>query len=329
MTSDLSHILRDPAVRDEILAAVQSDDMREDFAFAKANTDNVRREIEGVASGLEGTVSFTTEAIIRRKGRPVLFIQDEVVPKAEMDRKLELELWKTRFADGLPQITPRIPSIGRVELTGHPRFSWVGTGWMVAPRVMVTNRHVAETFARRAEDEYVFRLDPRGRPMRAALDTFEEYQRTSETEFRVQKILHIEDEPGPDMAFLYVAPKDSIEDRDFPPMIDLSEDDPQEGQVVGAIGYAGWDGVRNEEDVMRQIFEGVYEVKRLHPGEVMGIEERGFTHDCSTLGGNSGSVLLDFATGKAVGLHFAGRFEQRNYAVTARDIRNGLERLDL
>ena len=36
----------------------------------------------------------------------------------------------------------------------------------------------------------------------------------------------------------------------------------------------------------------------MHPGY--------FTHDCTTLGGNSGSVVLDLTTGEAVGLHFAG-----------------------
>ena len=40
-------------------------------------------------------------------------------------------------------------------------------------------------------------------------------------------------------------------------------------------------------------------------------------HDCSTLGGNSGSVVLSLATGDAVGLHFAGRFLEANFAVSS------------
>ena len=40
-------------------------------------------------------------------------------------------------------------------------------------------------------------------------------------------------------------------------------------------------------------------------------------HDCTTLGGNSGSVLLDLATGEAVGLHFSGVYLRSNYAVPA------------
>ena len=40
-------------------------------------------------------------------------------------------------------------------------------------------------------------------------------------------------------------------------------------------------------------------------------------HDCTTLGGNSGSVVLDLDSGKALGLHFSGRFLTTNYAVRA------------
>ena len=40
------------------------------------------------------------------------------------------------------------------------------------------------------------------------------------------------------------------------------------------------------------------------------------THDASTLGGNSGSALVDYdADGRALlGLHFAGRQERQNWA---------------
>ena len=49
-------------------------------------------------------------------------------------------------------------------------------------------------------------------------------------------------------------------------------------------------------------------------------------HDASTLGGNSGSVILDMATGLAIGLHFAGSFLQANYAIPAAVVRQVLEK---
>src|SRR5262249_1075036 len=48
-----------------------------------------------------------------------------------------------------------------------------------------------------------------------------------------------------------------------------------------------------------------------------GMERGSSTHDCTTLGGNSGSVLLDLENGVAVGLHYAGLYQENNFAVPA------------
>ena len=39
------------------------------------------------------------------------------------------------------------------------------------------------------------------------------------------------------------------------------------------------------------------------------------THDASTLGGNSGSAIIDVDSGEVVALHFAGEYLKANYAV--------------
>ena len=38
-------------------------------------------------------------------------------------------------------------------------------------------------------------------------------------------------------------------------------------------------------------------------------------HDASTLGGNSGSCVVDLDSGRVIGLHFAGQYMQYNEAV--------------
>ncbi len=77
---------------------------------------------------------------------------------------------------------------------------------------------------------------------------------------------------------------------------------------------------------MERVFGGRYDVKRAAPG-VMTPNSRGWaTHDCTTLGGNSGSAVIDLATGKAVALHFAGAYVIENYAVPASTIRDYLKR---
>ena len=72
-----------------------------------------------------------------------------------------------------------------------------------------------------------------------------------------------------------------------------------------------------------KIFGGVYYVKRLQPGvvraraQVQSFENQvnAMTHDASTLGGNSGSAIIDVDTGEVVALHFAGEYLKANYAV--------------
>jgi endonuclease G len=43
-------------------------------------------------------------------------------------------------------------------------------------------------------------------------------------------------------------------------------------------------------------------------------------HDASTLGGNSGSCVIELATGKVQGLHFGGVYRERNNAVPAAEL---------
>jgi endonuclease G len=63
------------------------------------------------------------------------------------------------------------------------------------------------------------------------------------------------------------------------------------------------------------IYGKIYNKKRLAPGSVWGVEPTRILHNCTTLGGNSGSVVLDLDSGKALGLHCAGSFLNTNYAV--------------
>ena len=50
--------------------------------------------------------------------------------------------------------------------------------------------------------------------------------------------------------------------------------------------------------------------------------EKLFKHDCSTLGGNSGSSVIDLETNQVIGLHFGGRYLQGNSAVALWELTN-------
>ena len=107
-------------------------------------------------------------------------------------------------------------------------------------------------------------------------------------------------------------------------MLRLAVRSPEElvNRNIVAVGYPAPDP-RNDVALQNKIFGGVYYVKRLHPGVVRARakvqsfenEVNAMTHDASTLGGNSGSAIIDVDSGEVVALHFAGEYLKANYAV--------------
>jgi endonuclease G, mitochondrial len=275
---------------------------------------------------LEGTQRHPqlTEAVVRMFGRPVLFIQNG---KIELPRSKEL---RTRLLPARKHLEARIPSVGRVEFIGHPQ-PWGGTGWVIDEGVIVTNRHVAELFVRRTARGFPPKLNPvTDEPMSARIDFLEERRprggRGPSQEIGVRKVLFVEQDgkKHPDVAFFLLEPG-----PDLPAPIPVLEADLADDADVAVVGYPAPDpeGVPSEAAAHR-IFHDSYSVKRLAPGKVISGEAGRFifTHDATTLGGNSGSAVLDMETGAAAGLHFSGQLGEANYAVKASALRNALAR---
>ena len=260
---------------------------------------------------------FVLETIVLRTGRPVLAVShDEALLKFD---DAESEVWRDRLKAARSLLLPAIRAVGRIELENNPRFSWVGTGWMIKPDVIVTNRHVAMEFGRADGDGFIFRPGSNHLAMSASIDFLEEFGRNEQRPFRVTKILNIEDEDGPDLAFL------QVQGDGLDPQISLATRLPGDKQMVAAIGYPARDSRIPDQQLMERIFGDVYDKKRLAPGQIIGNSQGEIEHDCSTLGGNSGSVILDLASGQALGIHFAGRFLESNYAVSATILGERLE----
>jgi endonuclease G len=260
------------------------------------------------------------EAIVLRYGRPSLPIRNDTfdIPVADY--------WKSRLYPTKSKLDRAIRSVGRIEVPGLG-MPFQGTGWIIAPGIVVTNRHVAELFGRRGSGtKFTFRTSPFGDPYTARIDFREEDIPSEAFEVRISDILFMAREDTnttvyPDIAFVRVSEPD---DRPLPPPIPLFDAAPKPDQVVAAIGYPAQDPFNSFDDQMR-IFGGTFDVKRLAPGEVMErLDADTFTHDCTTLGGSSGSVILDVATGSAAGLHFAGAFRDANYAVSAATLKSTL-----
>jgi endonuclease G len=293
-----------------------------------ASTDRaLADEIRAIRGSLPGagsrSVSASVRNIVLRVGRPVLAI---VGNAARLDFKdSDSSVWRARLQASAPLLTHAAQAVGRIEVTGLPGFPFVGTGWLVDKNIVVTNRHVAQAFAERAGRGFTFKQASGTRPMTAAIDFLEESGRPTQLEFPIVEILHIEDEPGPDFALLRVESRSGRHTLADP--IRLAHSRVKREQQVAVIGYPARDSRVPDAQLMQSIFGNVYDKKRLAPGQITKLRNDVVFHDCSTLGGNSGSVVLDLATGEAVGLHFAGRFLEANYAVPGRLLAARLEQV--
>jgi endonuclease G len=249
------------------------------------------------------------EAIIDAEIRPVI---DIVNGKFQSTHPLWTQLStdtqiRARLEDSLA-------SIGRIELPGHPRLPYGGTGFIVGDGLVMTNRHVAEIFASGLGTR-ALQLKPNAS---AGIDFLRELKQPPGQVFEVRRIVMIH--PYWDMAILEV---NGLSGRRTLKLA-LQDARDLEGREIAVIGYPAFDP-RNPADVQRGLFNGNYGVKRLQPGEIRGRITTGSfgklvpaaSHDCSTLGGNSGSALIDLSTGFVLALHFGGSYREQNYAVPA------------
>lgn len=266
---------------------------------------------ESISSDEDLASQIQQESIVLRRERPVLAIKENVTQLVFID-PIDSEAWGERLKSAQSVLDAAVPAVGRIELQGG-RLSWVGTGWLVADNIIVTNRHVAREFAERRGAGFDFKMGVASK-MSADIDFLEEIDNPRQLVFRLVRPLHIEEPTGPDVAFFEVAMV-SGESRLAQP-IPLAAKITGQGHVA-TIGYPAYDSRIPEADLMERIYGKVYNKKRLAPGGVTRMDATRLWHDCTTLGGNSGSVVYDLDQGAAVGLHFSGSFLVTNYAVRA------------
>lgn len=276
-------------------------------------------EAMDLAQPLEEALAL--ESIVLRRTRPVLAIQNNIT-KLEFIDKADSEIWLGRLRSAESVLNRVIRAVGRIDIQGG-RLDWVGTGWLVAENILVTNRHVAREFATQNGKGFDFRIGLDGK-MSAGIDFLQEIDNPATLVFRLIKTLHIEYEPGPDLAFFEVELTSGSSALATP--IGLSSQI-RVTRNVATIGYPAYDSRIPEPDLMEEIFGKTYNKKRLAPGAVTAIEPTRILHNCTTLGGNSGSAVVDLETGEALGLHFSGSFLATNYAVRADVVKHFLDNL--
>jgi hypothetical protein len=284
---------------DAVLAATR----RERDRVVGAGIDGLTKLAEGRDNDINDAERFGLRAIVLLEARPAILIQDGDFGRPPHE-------WSNLIGQR-ERIRDVIARSGRIEVRGHVELDWVGTASLVAPGTVMTNRHVAEEFCSRRGRTWTFRPG-----MTSRIDFLAERDRTDSLEFEITEAIGLHD--GHDLALLRVE-STSCDGRALPEPLAVAASEPPDllDRDVYVVGYPAWDGRRNEPYAVRRIFMDIYNVKRLQPGKAVGYSTmyRAIEHDCCTLGGNSGSPLVDLETHRVIGLHFGGRYGVSNYAV--------------
>jgi len=269
--------------------------------------ENAHSGLEKIKAGNERALTdqeaISTEAVILLEKRPPILIENNrfVSPPPEWQI---LENFRN-------EIEESILSVGRVNLSGNLNFDWVGTAFLVAEDVLMTNRHVAIEFSEGQGAEWAFKQGQSAR-----VDYGQDASLLNHNEFRINGIIGVHDKY--DLALLRVS---GANGGKFPEPLKLAESVDESNianKQVYVLGFPARDSRRNDPIEMDRIFQNIYNIKRLQPGTIMSMsqDDEGIVfHDASTLGGNSGSCVIDLRNNQVVGLHFGGRYLEKNNAV--------------
>ena len=306
-----------PAGTLEEVADVTETPMRAGSGRRSGNSDQ-RKAHEAVrklqmGKEIDDREAMLIEAIIIPERRPAI---DIVGGTYSVDHKDWLQY--DRNPTFRANIETAIPSVGRIELPDHWSAPFGGTGFIVGDNLIMTNRHVAEIFARGLGEKGLHFISGQS----AAIDLLRERDSHQSRFLKVAQVRMIH--PYWDMALLEMEEMPA----DIQPLtLSLREPEDLEGSQIALIGYPAFDP-RNNAEVQNTVFNGVYNVKRLLPGLLKtrsvirsyGSSVESVTHDASSLGGASGSCVLDVTSGEVVALHFAGRYKVANYAVPSYEL---------
>lgn len=334
LIGDLERRFRETEVSDEAAADRRT-------AVEKAETGLRKLELKGPAARLTNDEIFAVEALVSLHNRPAVRVTgDGFDPMDPM-----LGDWSATLFNST-ELSERIAAVGRVNLDDVH----VGTGWVIGPGLIATNRHVLEFIAEE------FRLASGATTWHFSGDAtvnFDPSGRGEDKRFRItgvvasgeDRINEIVDFAHLDLAVLAV---ESINagGKPLPKPVKRSSDATLAGKGTDILicGYPARpdpNSLRDPEtrlvraDVVSRlqgIFGLAYSVKYLSPGQITAAPGKldgdakawVFGHDATTLGGSSGSLCLFLGDPlEAVGLHFGGGTLRSNYAHALSDPRAG------
>jgi Trypsin-like peptidase domain len=241
-------------------------------------------------AALQLLIRLTRPAPLVRGGRP-----DDLVRQEHVDV----------FPDwpAFQQAATSLGAVGRIDRAAPSlaKAETIGTGLRVAADLVITNRHVVDALSRGTdvlqEGQAVVRF------------AFEFGSSATDAPVPVTGVAGMH--PSVDLALLRVKP-DVVAAPSTPVAFETAPLAANTDVVV--VGYPLDDEERNPLFI-RNVFGAQFGVLRASPGQCTAGFQDGFYHDCSTLGGNSGSPVFSIDTARLVGVHSGGGFLWKNTAV--------------
>lgn len=231
-----------------------------------------------------------------RLHRPAPLVQHDEVGTLGPDAAQVFSNWGT-FRSAVRPYLRGIGRIDRKQPTHSPRI--VGTAFLVGPTAVATNRHVVDALTlgtgRLAAGQAELRF---GQESGVVPDA---------PAVPIVAVLALHDHL--DLCLLQIETEVALS---VPPLVH-SNDVVERGEQVAVIGYPSPDA-RNPYFI-GLLFGALLGVKRAAPGEVTDVQAARLYHDCTTLGGNSGSPIVALADARLVGVHTDGYFLARNQGI--------------
>lgn len=251
------------------------------------------------------------EVIVRTDGSRPSFL----IKKDEVDLTSgEVGQWSGAFTNAKDTLKTAIQSVGRINIGAIH----VGTGYLVSKNLIITNRHVLQAVA--TQDSQRRWSFVKG----AHIDFgFEFKTRLSVNPRKLLKVVFCDpreidryniDHNKLDLAIIEVGEGDENYTPKNVLQVESSKTWAFPDSAMFTIGYPadpGQDGIDNYgASVLYNLFRDSYGCKRIAPGKIMphtGDVGWMISHDASTLGGNSGSVIVSRPNEDiAAGLHYGG-----------------------
>jgi hypothetical protein len=297
-----------------------------------------RRALDRIAGGdsplrLSDLEIAALEAIVEVTGRPAMRYLDGRVEMPASDLGAN-EHWRTLVATERKAINEASGAVGRLllERPGATPEA-VGTAWRLGPDLLVTNRHVVRWFV----------SDPSGPCATWSLDDAKvcvidfaaTHGQPAPRQFRVCGLVYCATEDAIDLAILRLTPGSSP--WPVPRPLEFSPDalgveiaTPSGSEFKGSEVYVvGHPERRVASDSSRRVFGDADGRKRCAPGVIMRLDAHAprFEHDCSTLGGNSGSCVFTVIGHRVVGVHYGGLDVDESTARGRANVATALPRL--